>query len=75
MAPGPVKTHMLDYYEDGNPDGFGSITSMRKTTRAADRLGEVADIADAVLLLVQEKSRWITGQFISVSGGLTGPYF
>lgn len=41
-------------------------------TRAADRVGTVEDIADAVLLLVSEKSRWITGQFISVSGGITG---
>jgi NAD(P)-dependent dehydrogenase (short-subunit alcohol dehydrogenase family) len=41
-------------------------------TRAADRLGTADDIADAILLLVSEKSRWITGQFISVSGGITG---
>ena len=41
-------------------------------TRAEERLGAVDDIADAVLLLASEKSRWITGQFISVSGGITG---
>jgi len=40
--------------------------------RAEARVGTVGDIADAVLLLVSEKSRWITGQYISVSGGLTG---
>lgn len=40
--------------------------------RAAKRLGTVEDIADAVLLIVNEKSRWITGQYISVSGGMTG---
>jgi NAD(P)-dependent dehydrogenase (short-subunit alcohol dehydrogenase family) len=42
-------------------------------TRQEDRLGTVDDIADAVLLVVSEKSRWITGQNISVSGGITGP--
>lgn len=41
-------------------------------TRAEERVGTVEDIADAVLLLVSEKSRWITGQYISVSGGITG---
>jgi NAD(P)-dependent dehydrogenase (short-subunit alcohol dehydrogenase family) len=41
-------------------------------TRAAERLGNVEDIADAVLLLTSEKSRWVTGQTISVSGGITG---
>lgn len=41
-------------------------------TRAAERVGTVEDVADAVLLLTSEKSRWVTGQTISVSGGVTG---
>jgi NAD(P)-dependent dehydrogenase (short-subunit alcohol dehydrogenase family) len=41
-------------------------------TRAEERIGTVEDIGDAVLLLCNEKSRWITGQVISVSGGITG---
>lgn len=41
-------------------------------TRAEARLGTVQDVADIVLLLVQEKSRWITAQYISASGGITG---
>lgn len=45
---------------------------MIASARAADRLGAVEDMADAVLLLVSEKSRWITAQWISVSGGITG---
>lgn len=40
-------------------------------TRAANRAGTTADIGDAVLLLVNEKSRWITGQYIGTSGGVT----
>jgi NAD(P)-dependent dehydrogenase (short-subunit alcohol dehydrogenase family) len=56
------------------PDG--SLTalqlSMYEQTRAANRLGSVEDLADATLLLVSEKSRWITAQFISVNGGITG---
>lgn len=41
-------------------------------TRAESRLGTAQDLADATLLLVSEKSRWITAQWISVSGGITG---
>lgn len=39
--------------------------------RAEKRAGTQADIGDAVLLLVNEKSRWITGQYIGVNGGVT----
>ena len=45
---------------------------MQALTRAEKRLGTVDDIADAILLLAQERSRWITAQYISVSGGITG---
>lgn len=47
-------------------------TALIPMTRAEARLGTTDDVADAVLLLVSEKSRWITAQWISVSGGLTG---
>lgn len=40
-------------------------------TRAEKRAGTAADIGDAVLLLVNERSRWITGQYIGVNGGVT----
>lgn len=55
---------------DGSPTALQ--LSLYAQTRAADRLGSVEDVADATLLLVSEKSRWITAQFISVSGGITG---
>jgi NAD(P)-dependent dehydrogenase (short-subunit alcohol dehydrogenase family) len=55
---------------DGSPSGLQA--SLFEQTRAANRLGTVEDIADATLLLVSEKSRWITAQWISVSGGITG---
>ncbi|UZP45016.1 hypothetical protein NXS19_012828 [Fusarium pseudograminearum] len=63
VAPGPVTTDSNPYEEFQKP----SID----ITRAADRAGTPEDIADAVLLLVSEKARWITGQYISVSGGVT----
>jgi len=68
IAPGPVPT-------DGMPKGPVADAihkSLVPMTRAAEREGTVEEIADAVLLITSEKSRWITGQFISVSGGVTG---
>ena len=41
-------------------------------TRAEDRLGTTQDIADGVMMLASEKSRWVTAQWISLSGGITG---
>ncbi|KAK9412985.1 putative Short-chain dehydrogenase [Seiridium unicorne] len=66
LAPGPVPTDISKGILD-NPDG--SPTALQLTmydqTRAANRLGSPEDLADATLLLVSEKSRWITAQFIS----------
>ena len=48
------------------------MAAMTAMTRAGDRLGTAEDIADATLLLCSEKSSWVTAQWISVSGGITG---
>ncbi|KIX04527.1 uncharacterized protein Z518_05397 [Rhinocladiella mackenziei CBS 650.93] len=67
VAPGPVVTDIVP------PDVADQLMKpQRDITRAADRFGTAEDIADAVLLLASEKARWITGQYISVSGGITG---
>lgn len=49
-----------------------ALDDLLKATRAEKRIGTVEDVADAVLLVVQERARWITGQFVSVSGGVNG---
>lgn len=66
VAPGPVVTDIV-------PAGLVEQAQgpQIQMTRAADRAGTKEDLGDAVLLLVSEKSRWITGQYISVSGGVT----
>ncbi|RYP17231.1 hypothetical protein DL765_004616 [Monosporascus sp. GIB2] len=73
LAPGPIPTDMSKPYlqlPDGSPNpSFSGYTEM---VRADNRFGTVEDMADAALLLVSEKSRWITAQWISVSGGITG---
>ncbi|KAM5353567.1 hypothetical protein ACJ41O_000217 [Fusarium nematophilum] len=67
VAPGPVTT---DAIPKDHIDVF--VKPALDITRAAHRFGTIEDIGDAVLLLASEKSRWITGQYISVSGGITG---
>ncbi|KAH7324432.1 putative short-chain dehydrogenase [Stachybotrys elegans] len=72
LAPGLVPTDMskpLLETSEGVPSG--AQAAIVAATRAAARLGTPEDLADAVLLLVSEKSRWITAEWISVSGGLT----
>ncbi|KAI0437856.1 hypothetical protein F4803DRAFT_570330 [Xylaria telfairii] len=72
LAPGPIPTDASKPYltnPDGTPNPIG--TNIAALSRADSRLGTVEDMADAALLLVSEKSRWITAQWISVSGGVT----
>jgi NAD(P)-dependent dehydrogenase (short-subunit alcohol dehydrogenase family) len=65
--PGPVKTECLPPHIQEAVHGH-----LVPMTRAEERAGRAEDIADAVLLLTSELSRWVTGQTISVSGGITG---
>ncbi|KAI8962322.1 putative short-chain dehydrogenase [Daldinia sp. FL1419] len=65
VAPGPVVTDMAkDLPEIVDP--------MVLLQRGAERRAAPEDIADVVLLLASEKSRWITGQFIAADAGITG---
>ncbi|WYZ35514.1 hypothetical protein EsH8_X_000161 [Colletotrichum jinshuiense] len=66
VAPGPVLT---DIYPKGHEEAL--MATEIALTRAEHRAGTTEDIGDAVLLLVNEKSRWITGQYIGVNGGVT----
>jgi NAD(P)-dependent dehydrogenase (short-subunit alcohol dehydrogenase family) len=38
-------------------------------TLAIKRLGTPADLAPAVLFLLSDEARWLTGQVVSVDGG------
>ncbi|VUC37410.1 unnamed protein product [Clonostachys rosea] len=67
IAPGSVKTDVFP--ADPNHPAVQAFIDL---TRAEARAGNVEDIADVALLLASEKSRWLTGQYISASGGVTG---
>lgn len=67
MAPGPVLTDLVS--ADNIETDYADLLGL---TRAERRIGTAYDIADIILLLVNEKGRWITGQYVSASGGITG---
>ena len=60
VSPGPTQT--------------GWITPELEVQIAADtplgRVGQPEDLADVIVFLTSEQARWVTGQMISVSGGL-----
>lgn len=65
VNPGPVPTDVLD----GIPKEL--VEMHKQLTPVENRLGTTDDIAQVVAFLSEESSRWITGQAISASGGLT----
>ena len=66
VAPGPVMTDML----------IAAVPEKEGQQRlAADaplgRIGRAEDIAGAVLFLASDEADWVTGQILSVDGGLS----
>ena len=64
IAPGFVETDMTDYLKDGE----ASKTYLQKIPLG--RFGTAAEIADTALYLASDMSAYVTGQVISVCGGL-----
>ncbi|KAH7313625.1 hypothetical protein B0I35DRAFT_410598 [Stachybotrys elegans] len=65
VNPGPVQSDMLDNIPK-------DIINMQKAqTPVENRLGTTDDIAQIVAWLASEESRWVSGQAISASGGLS----
>ncbi|KAI1377247.1 NAD(P)-binding protein [Hypoxylon crocopeplum] len=64
IAPGVTKT------EISPPDDHPEVLRMLDMTRLEGRMGTIEEIADAVVLVASPLSGWITGQYISVSGGV-----
>jgi 2-hydroxycyclohexanecarboxyl-CoA dehydrogenase len=68
VCPGPTRTPLLDRMADEGGERF-----VESLTRAVPmrRLGEPEDVAAAVAFLASDAAGYITGQTLSVSGGLT----
>ena len=63
VAPGFIKTEMTDVLKDDIKKAIMENIPMKA-------FGETEDIANAVAFLASEEARYITGQLISVDGGM-----
>ncbi|MBE5845699.1 MAG: 3-oxoacyl-[acyl-carrier-protein] reductase [Butyrivibrio sp.] len=63
IAPGMIETDMTDVLSD-------KVKAEINASIPAKRMGTPEDIANAVLFLADEKSSYITGQVLSVDGGM-----
>lgn len=70
VCPGPTETPLLQAIVDSSSDGEKVINSMVRAVPMR-RLGRPEDVAAAVVFLASEKAGFVTGQTLSVSGGLT----
>ena len=66
ICPGPTDTPLLAAVPEKHQEAFIRATPMR-------RLGKPQELADAVLFFASDKSDFITGQVLSVNGGLVIP--
>jgi 2-hydroxycyclohexanecarboxyl-CoA dehydrogenase len=64
VCPGPTRTPMLESMGPNLITAFERAVPMK-------RLGEPNDVAAAVAFLASEEAGYVTGQTLSVSGGLT----
>ena len=64
VCPGPTDTPLMAAVPDKIREAFARVTPMR-------RLAKPSEIADAILFFSSPASDFVTGQVLSVSGGLT----
>jgi NAD(P)-dependent dehydrogenase (short-subunit alcohol dehydrogenase family) len=64
----PLVERLADKYANGDFDGF---VARRHKQVPMGRMGDAWDVANAVLFLASDESRYITAQQIVVDGGLT----
>jgi 3-oxoacyl-[acyl-carrier protein] reductase len=64
VNPGPVDTEMIYRI---NPE---IVEMQKKNTPVEHRLATVDDIAQICVFLAEERSRWVSGQTLSATGGL-----
>jgi len=70
VCPGPTETPLLERIVQASTDGGKVIAAMTRGV-PMKRLGRPDDLAPAVVFLASDEAAFITGQTLSVSGGLT----
>jgi NAD(P)-dependent dehydrogenase (short-subunit alcohol dehydrogenase family) len=63
VGPGPVETPLLAKGTGGNPHSYASFVPM-------GRIGQPEEIADAVVWLLSDEARFVTGHTLPVDGGV-----
>jgi 2-hydroxycyclohexanecarboxyl-CoA dehydrogenase len=64
VCPGPTDTPLMAAVPDKIKEAFARVTPMR-------RLAKPSEVADAILFFASPQAQFVTGQVLSVSGGLT----
>ena len=70
VCPGPTDTPMLQAFVDRSADGAKVVAGMTRGVPMR-RLAQPSDVAAAVAFFASDAAGYITGQTLSVSGGLT----
>ena len=70
VCPGPTQTDMLREMVADTPDAERLVGALERAVPMR-RLGRPGEVAHAVAFLASEQAGYITGQTLSVSGGLT----
>jgi 2-hydroxycyclohexanecarboxyl-CoA dehydrogenase len=70
VCPGPTDTEMLRDVAQAHPDADKVLERLARAV-PMKRLGKPEDVAHAVRFFASEQASYITGQTLSVSGGLT----
>ncbi|KAJ6588131.1 acetoin reductase family protein [Mycena capillaripes] len=73
-APGPIDTDMLDYIDNSSAKSTGNapgtFAESAKNWGPLGRLGTTSDVANLVSFIASKESQFITGQSLSVNGGI-----
>ena len=70
VCPGPTATPLIDEIVEASDDGDKVIGAMARAV-PMKRLGRPEEVASAVAYLASDEAGFVTGQTLSVSGGLT----
>jgi NAD(P)-dependent dehydrogenase (short-subunit alcohol dehydrogenase family) len=63
VGPGPVETALLANGTGGDPHSYAAFVPM-------GRIGQPAEVADAVVWLLSDEARYVTGHTLPVDGGV-----
>jgi len=71
VSPGPIDTPLLHRNPGMSNEDVARLKEMMIANIPMHRMGEAEEVAKAVLFLASDDAAFITGQVLSVSGGLT----